>query len=279
MSLVCPVCGAALACGGGACRCEKGHSFDRARSGYINLFLDPSSRGHGDDKAMLRARRAFLEAGWYAPLAEAVSREAARRLPPGGSLTDAGCGEGYYTEAVLNALAAAGKAHSAFAFDISKEAARMTAVRLRDRAAVFVASAYHVPLASASQDLVLSLFSPYARAEFARILKPGGVLLRLVPAPDHLWELKEALYEAPRRNAPDPEEADPFFESAAEIPVRRRMRLSGEILQDLFEMTPYAKKTAPADREKLRALDAMSVTMSCKVLLSKKACEDAPGCV
>ena len=273
MSLVCPVCGGTLPTGEGLARCEKGHSFDRARSGYWNLLLDSASHGHGDDKEMLRARRAFLEAGWYRPLTDGVADLAEKALPNGGSLTDAGCGEGSYTAAVLDALATAGKTARAFAFDVSKEAARMTASRLKDRATVFVASAYHIPLSSFSQDLVLSLFSPFAREEFARILKPGGRLLRAVPAEDHLWELKEALYDTPRPNAPDPAEEDALFIPVKTVPVRRELRLPGDAVRSLFQMTPYARKTSSGDVAKLDALRELTVTLSCKLILSEKTCE------
>ena len=274
MSLVCPVCGKRLFTEEGVARCESGHAFDRARSGYWNLLMDQASHGHGDDKAMLRARRAFLSGGWYAPLTDAVSAIAARVLPDGGTAVDAGCGEGAYTLAAADALAAAGKKHRLFAFDVSKEAARMTASLLRERGTVFVASAYRIPMESGCADLVISVFSPFARAEFARILRPGGTLLRVVPEPDHLRELKEAVYDAPRSGPAGREEGDGAFLPGEEIPVRKTLDLPGAALTELFDMTPYARKTAPRDREKLLALPGLSVTMACRVLLStKNSCE------
>lgn len=270
--MICPVCGAPLVPEGGACRCEKGHSFDRARAGYYNLLLDSASHGHGDDKTMLKARRAFLDGGWYAPLAEAAGEIASRVLPDGGALADAGCGEGYYTEKILAALKKAGRSFTACAFDVSKDAAKMTAARVKE-AAVFVASAYRIPLATGSQDLVLSLFSPFARAEFARILKKDGFLLRAVPAEDHLWELKQALYDEPRKNRPDPVETDGLFVPVQTVLVQKKLLLPGEAARALFEMTPYARKTAPADRDKLAGIEELAVTLSVKLLLTKKACE------
>ena len=272
MSLICPVCASSLTADDKRLFCARGHSFDRARSGYWNLLMDPSSHGHGDDKAMLRARREFLSGGWYRPLAGAVADTAARLLPAGGSWTDAGCGEGYYTRAVLDAVA--DREARAYAFDVSKEAARMTASFLRGACTVFVASCYRVPLASESQDLILSLFSPYARAEYARLLKPGGFLLRAVPEEDHLWELKKALYELPRKNEAEPAGPDPDFDEIESIPVRGVLELrSRAVIGALFEMTPYARKTSPADRQKLEGLEALDVTFACRLLVSaKKTC-------
>lgn len=272
MSLLCPVCGEALLPGEKTAQCPRGHAFDRARAGYWNLLLDQASHGHGDDKPMLRARRDFLALGHYRPIARAVAQAAAKALPAGGSLTDAGCGEGYYTRLVLDHLD--GRQNGAFAFDVSKEAARMTASLLGPRCTVFVASAYHIPLASESQDLVLSLFSPYAREEYARILKPGGTLIRAVPLPDHLWELKAALYDAPRPGGEGKEEPDDLFALTGTVDVREKFCLKeNRAVQDLFAMTPYAHKTSPADRQKLEAIPELNVTLACRILISaKKAC-------
>ena len=70
----CPLCGGALTAADGALRCEKKHSFDLAKEGYAHLL--PANRMYsklpGDDKQMVAARRRFLEAGWYAPFADAL---------------------------------------------------------------------------------------------------------------------------------------------------------------------------------------------------------------
>ena len=64
-TLCCPVCGGALEKRAGAYRCQKNHSFDIAKSGYVNLLLNSSQGHHGDDKLMVRARRDFLDKGYY----------------------------------------------------------------------------------------------------------------------------------------------------------------------------------------------------------------------
>lgn len=271
MKFICPVCGAPLCPREKTCRCEKGHSFDQARSGYWNFLMDSASHGHGDDKAMLLARRSFLSRGLYAQLSEAIGAASARLLPNGGVWVDAGCGEGYYTKAVLQALSDAGKTCEAAAFDVSKDAARMTAPYLKGRGVTFVASCYHIPLADEAADLVLSVFSPFAREEYARILRPGGFLIRAVPERDHLMELKEAVYETPRLNAPEKPEPEGLFSPRENVLIRRKIVLEGaETILSLFDMTPYARKTAAADREKLAVLERLETTFACRLLISAK---------
>ena len=89
----CPVCGTFMQHRGRCWSCTKGHTFDMARSGYVNLL--PANRKHaknpGDNAVMMRARRKFLDAGHYAPLRNALEQAALRYGRAGGVLLDAGC--------------------------------------------------------------------------------------------------------------------------------------------------------------------------------------------
>ena len=95
---LCPLCGEALSPVGNSLRCPAGHTYDRGRSGYVNLLLVNEKRAKvpGDNKLMVNARRDFLDRGYYAPLAEAFAHAAAEYLTgiPAPAVLDAGCGEG-----------------------------------------------------------------------------------------------------------------------------------------------------------------------------------------
>ena len=78
--LRCPACGAALARAGGTLRCPNGHAFDIARQGYVSL-LASGLAPVGDTAEMVQARAAFLAAGHYAPLADAVAAAAVGAAP------------------------------------------------------------------------------------------------------------------------------------------------------------------------------------------------------
>ena len=125
--LICPVCAQPLQEQERVYRCAGGHSFDRAKSGYVNLLIQRQSGAqHGDDKEMVRARRAFLDGGFYAPLQEKVCAAAVRWAPAREEVDvlDSGCGECYYTAAVEQALRTRGKTPSIVGVDISKDALR-----------------------------------------------------------------------------------------------------------------------------------------------------------
>lgn len=57
-----------------------------------------------------------------------------------------------------------------------------------------VADLTNLPFAPASFDTILNLFSPSNYQEFDRILKPGGQVIKVVPAASYLKELRQAFY-------------------------------------------------------------------------------------
>lgn len=253
--LICPVCERPLAREEHVWRCPSGHSFDRAREGYIHLT---GSRQPGDTRDMLRARRAFLERGHYAPLAEALCALALAHyaaLPPEkrvlGTL-DAGCGEGYYIGYVQRALAAwasATRPHEpdvppCFGLDVSRDAARLAARRYPAVTFVVADVRGRLPFASASLSLLLDVFAPRNPAEFARVVAPGGALLVVIPAPRHLAELRAALpllgIEAEKQRQVERRLGAEGFALRETRPLELALELDATDLATLLAMTPSA---------------------------------------
>lgn len=102
----CPICAAPLERGERAYACPNGHAYDKAREGYVHLL--PANKKHskapGDDKGMAEARRRFLSGGYYGHLLAALCALGAEYAPPGEAVLDSGCGEGYYTAGLWEAL-------------------------------------------------------------------------------------------------------------------------------------------------------------------------------
>ena len=69
--LMCPHCGALLYKDKNTLKCSHGHNFDISAAGYVNL-LPPHRNVPGDSKEMVRARRRFLDGGYYMPLADTL---------------------------------------------------------------------------------------------------------------------------------------------------------------------------------------------------------------
>lgn len=262
----CPLCAGPLEREAHTYRCPNGHSFDRAKEGYVHLL--PPNQKHsaspGDDRDMVSARREFLSKGYYRPLLDTLCCQMMSLSGEGPVILDAGCGEGWYTAGILQALAAGGKRPRAAGTDISKLALRTAAKRAKE-AEFAVASSYRLPLAEGSVDVLLNCFSPLALEEFHRVLRPGGAFLYVVPGPLHLWELKQVLYDRPY---PNEEKETPYegFAYREIVPVEGSVTLeSREDIRNLFHMTPYAWKTPRAGVERLEALDRLTVRISFRV--------------
>ena len=125
MELICPICGCYLNRSDRQYRCERNHSFDIARQGHVNLLVvqQKKSLNPGDTREQVLSRRAFLEAGFYEPIARALW-DTAREFGAEGPILDVGCGEGYYSAKLAEALNA-----ELTGLDISKEAVRCAAAK------------------------------------------------------------------------------------------------------------------------------------------------------
>lgn len=266
----CPVCGEGLFDLGKLLRCANGHSFDLAKQGYVNLLRSNrvSTKRHGDDRKMVQARTDFLEKGYYNCLRDAVCALALKFCGDSVDLLDVGAGEGWYTAAVRDALLDDGRFCHAAGIDISKDA--LIRAGKRGGLSLAVASVSALPLRDASCDLVLNLFAPNNDAEFFRILRPGGVLLRAVPLEEHLMGLKAAVYTKPYPNPPAEYSPD-GFELLERAEIRDTLVLEDAAdIQNLFLMTPYYYKTGREDQARLAALTRLETELAFCVFAHKK---------
>lgn len=218
---------------------------------------------------MVRARRNFLEKGYYAHLRDTLCQAAERYFPLDGTLLDAGCGEGYYTKGVREHLEMKGKCPAVCGVDISKTAADLAA-RFDKGTDYAVGSVFHLPVQTESCHMVLSIFAPYCGEEFLRVLSPGGYFVMAIPAARHLWRLKEAVYAKPYENTVK-DYALEGFAFAEKYTAEREIFLDNpQDIADLFSMTPYAYRTGQAERERLAALERLTTETAFEVLVYRK---------
>ena len=187
--LLCPVrdCHIALARGPGRVFCPRGHSFDVARSGYINLLQpqDRRSKLPGDTLAALASRRRLHDQGVTQPLLQAIADLSAPS--PNEPVLDAGCGEGFY----LGSLARQSPL-DAHGLDISVPAIDAAARRYPECEWIVANADRFIPYAENSFSLILSITARMNPEEFRRVLQHDGRLLIALPAPDDLIELRGA---------------------------------------------------------------------------------------
>ncbi len=250
----CPICKERFEKSGNSLVCQNKHCFDLSKRGYVNL-LRPSKSGsirHGDDKLMVESRKNFLNAGFYAPLLDAITEILREKAPEKATVLDAGCGEGYYTVGIKNAL----QTEAVYGIDVSRDA--IHAASLRDKSLrLAVASIFDLPVPDNSIDILLNLFAPYDSAEFSRVLKKDGLLVRAFPAERHLWELKCAVYDTPYENEIDTLSLEGFTmtdKKSISFPLNLTTQTD---IDALFKMTPYYYKTSREGQARLSALQAL----------------------
>ncbi len=269
----CPVCGKELKFDERSYKCESGHCFDRSKSGYVNLLTSDKmhSKLPGDNKLMVRARRSFLQKGYYSYLAESLSSIICRHAENGISLIDAGCGEGYYTEEIFRSLRENNIKARLGGLDISKSAVDLAAKRKQENIEYAVSSVFHIPAADKSIDISLSVFSPICLKEFYRILRKNGLFYMVIPDTMHLWELKSVIYDRPYENQVKDYLLKGFdLIKAYDLPQRKICLESNEDIMNLFSMTPYYYNTSKADKEKLKDLNFLETVTQFKILVYMK---------
>ena len=267
-ALACPLDGLPLQPAGAMWRCASGHSFDVAREGYIHLLpvQNKRSRDPGDSKEMVAARRRFLNAGHYQPIAQAVGRSvlaagAGRAVV---SVLDAGCGEGYYLRQLTSALAPSLQL-VLIGLDISKWAVQAAAKQQRD-ATWLVGSNANLPVMDATLDCVLCMFGFPVYAEFARVLKPGGMLVQVDAGPEHLRELREIIYPTLKSGRADDAQTPPGFHALACETLRFELKLgSAEQIGDLLLMTPHLFRATAQGRARAAALRTLALTVDVRL--------------
>jgi 23S rRNA (guanine745-N1)-methyltransferase len=260
----CPHCREALQLNtaGNAWACANSHQFDCAKEGYVNLL--PANRKRsahpGDSPEMIAARRRVHEAGLYGRLAKGIEAllSPAEHIE---NMLDLGCGEGYYSGALQGAQYRA----QLYGIDIAKQAVRMAA-KHHKHGHYAVASAYQLPLPDDSQGIVLRVFAPSDDKEVRRVLAPGGFYLEVTPAPRHLWELREGLYDTPREHT-ESRTGLPGMRLQQQEEVSYRASLDPSLLRDVIAMTPFSHRGHREKRAQLLQSEGLTVQMAFSLCL------------
>ncbi|MGO5287632.1 putative RNA methyltransferase [Pseudoscardovia suis] len=286
---------------GSALVCEAGHTFDVSHKGYVN-FVPAQKPLKGYSKAFFEARREFLSWGYYDHVLQAVSQvvlkaAADARANDRFRVLDAGCAEGYYLRGIRQAIqstdakvdkaqANAAQATSGtgpiaptetllIGADISKDAVRLAAGG-GDPNLWIVDDVANLALADASMDCILNVFTPANYREFRRVLRHGGMLVKVVPGPRHLEQLRRALGDA------DHDEGDVMrifqrnCDTTAVIPATRTFDVPPERVPTLIGMTPLAFRLDEAQRRKIMV---SRITIDARVLVGVLRPDETPDTI
>jgi 23S rRNA (guanine745-N1)-methyltransferase len=231
--------------------CPRGHSFDVARSGYINLLQpqDRRSKEPGDTAAAVAGRRRLHDRGVTEPLLRAIAEKMA--ASPSDVVLDAGCGDGFY----LGSLARQ-TGFGAYGVDISVPAIEAAARRYSGCEWVVANADRFVPYADGSFSIVLSITARMNSSEFRRVLHEDGRLIVAVPAPEDLIELRGAGRDRVVRTI---ETFAPDFTLVDQRRVTTMAELDAAAVYDVLHSIYRPMRSQP--------VEAMRVTFSLDLLL------------
>ena len=266
MSLTCPLCREALAVAAKTCRCPRGHSFDRAKEGYVSLLHGrQKGEGRGDSREMILARDRVHRAGVFDPLVAALAALPLENPPR--SLLELGCGEGFF----LGHVARDRDAATSYGLDLSIDAVKLAARTLKQSLVLRADLLQPLPFADASLDLVQSIFAPRPWGEIKRVLRPGGYALLVHPEADHWQELRAFLTLA--RIGDDKIVISDLtgFTPVTAVPVKATRELTHEQLVDLVRMSPSIHRLTREGAPWAQLLPArLTATLSVRVALFRK---------
>ncbi|GGE73270.1 23S rRNA (guanine(745)-N(1))-methyltransferase [Streptosporangium jomthongense] len=271
--LACPLDGSALHNKGTSWQCSSGHSFDIARQGYVHLLpvQHKRSKHPGDNKDMVSARRRFLNAGFYQPIADALVSAV---FPENVSETcisclDAGCGEGYYLRYLANN--APSTVHlTLMGLDISKWAV-VSAAKQDKIPAWVVGSNANLPVLPGTLDRIMCLFGFPVYPEFARVLRSGGEIVQVDAGPDHLRELREIIYPELKEPPPSIAAAPEGFTSMGTSLVRYSLSIPDKsAIADMLAMTPHMYRAGAEGLARAAELESLAVTVQAVIRRLRK---------
>lgn len=254
MSYTCPLCHQTLSRNERTFRCENNHAFDLAKEGYLNLMpvQHKRSKDPGDNKEMMQARRRFLEKDHYQPLKQRVAALISELLLNSEHrLLDIGCGEGYYTTEVSDALTQQNANSVTYGLDISKVAIRYAAKRYPN-CHFSVASSHRLPFAEQSLDAILRIYAPCNAQELNRVIADKGIVVTVTPAGRHLYQLRDEIYPDVRLHSEEAESIEGFALEHEEK-LSYMMQLSDGDGFDLLQMTPFAWKANEELKQRLKS--------------------------
>lgn len=247
----CPLCRSPLLNHQQVFRCENNHSFDRAKENYLNLLpvQYKHSKNPGDNKAMVNARRAFLEQGYYQPLVDRLVTLYQEKADTDESkpkvILDAGCGEGFYTHQHKT------PDNTVYGVDIAKEAIKKAGKKYQ-QCHFSVATLSKLPFSDQLFSWIVSVYAPILEPEFTRVLTAGGYLLTVTPAKQHLMQLKQYIYNDAKEHDEEKLPIEHLTLVHQENISYPMILKTGDDTLNLLAMTPFAFKASEAVKNSLQ---------------------------
>ena len=249
--------------------CQNNHGFDVSKKGTVHF---PNHHLTSDyDKEMLLSRRQMIQNGLYDPLIKKLVTDITE-LTSAEYIVDMGCGEGSFVDLLAKELP---ESHRFIGFDLSKDGVQLASDFLGEHF-FFIGDVTQMPFQDESIDVLLNIFSPSHYEEMLRVLKPEGIIIKVIPETAYLKEMRDVFYhDQPEKQSYSNENVYEKFKKDVVLLKEERVTYSLPILHKDYEailkMSPiHWGATAEAIRY-AKENPFKSLTIDVKILIGKKS--------
>lgn len=275
----CPLCGSSLQTVNlKSLICTQNHTFDFAKQGYLNFVSQISSRTQYN-KALFEARyQVIKQSALYSSMHQEIVRvikeyfreQSIPAINPI-MLADLGCGEGSHLHQILEQ-----SVHpkiTGVGLDISREGILMAAKRY-EGPIWLVGDIAKLPLEDQAFQVILNILSPANYKEFSRILVRHGMVIKVVPGPYYLRELREEFFDQHEKKVYTNENTvalfKQHFQQVKAIHLQETKRLDQDQLTNLVQMTPLTWSAVQARIDRFSNQASAEVTVDVELLIGIK---------
>ena len=188
--LICPFCSEKLNFCNNSLKCINNHTFNISKKGTTILYK--TSKLKQDkiyNKNLFTNRRNFINNGFYDELHNKICNIIQDRENQ--KILDMGSGEGTHDYKILKKLN--NNNLQMIGIDLSKDGIDLYNDYINDNTIGIVSDLNNVPIKDKSIDVILNILSPSNENEMLRLLKPDGIIIKVTPKKQYLYELRDIL--------------------------------------------------------------------------------------
>jgi 23S rRNA (guanine745-N1)-methyltransferase len=256
--------------------CSNNHTFDFTKQGYINLTTHPIKTKYS--KELFEARRKLIAGdGFFEPLSQAIAEIINKHVAVKKgtiSLIDMGCGEGSHLSNICDIVSSDyKKTVTGVGIDISKEGILVASKNYTNKIWI-VADLANTPFKGNQFDVILNILPPSNYAEFNRLLKADGLVVKVVPQSGYLKELREVIFDQPEKQSYSNVDTVKRFNENFQVVDSSRLcytvTLDKPSIQSLVQMTPLSWAITEGQVKSFLKGDSTKITVDLEILIGKK---------
>lgn len=250
MDFICPYCKEKMHIEDSSLKCINNHTFDVTKKGTINFIISTKikeSKIYNEE--LFSSRRKFIEKEYYKQVYELIASDINKLNLNNIKILDLGCGEGIHS---INILKKIKNNYKYFGFDYSKDAINLASDYNSSNRFYFDGDVNNIPIATNNIDVIIDFLSPYSESEVKRVLKKGGLFIKIAPSSNYLIELRNASgLEKYQKQQEIIENLSKYFKNIVAENYKETFKIEKNDVENLIGMTPLKLKTTDLKIDKI----------------------------